>query len=257
MMGKISANSLTRSERNKILKALRNERITPPKVGQCIKVFDGEICRHPQYSHDSNDTGYQVIDIDEDLLHIALSLSPHYFNPETGRHQKIRPRVRRADEETRKPGSDLPKALWRSYLETALWSSNHSAGDEGEYPDPRGIDDGEPYDSEYSPEDIDDKSLERMAKVVRKFLKTPGVKTAIAEAYVEYGQEDAQVGHDLWLTQNGHGAGFWDGDYGDSDDTSTPAYILTKASENLGEMNLTSYQPKGTEDPEDAQIEVM
>ena len=25
------------------------------------------------------------------------------------------------------------------------------------------------------------------------------------------------IGHDFWLTRNGHGAGFWDGDYRDRD----------------------------------------
>ena len=38
-----------------------------------------------------------------------------------------------------------------------------------------------------------------------------------------------QAGHDFWLTRNGHGAGFWDGDwpepYGE---------MLTKASKNYG-----------------------
>ena len=38
------------------------------------------------------------------------------------------------------------------------------------------------------------------------------------------------IGHDLWLTRNGHGAGFWDGDYPDDiEDT------LTKGAEALGE----------------------
>jgi len=29
-------------------------------------------------------------------------------------------------------------------------------------------------------------------------------------------EDPSQVGHDFWLTRNGHGAGFWDGDYEDS-----------------------------------------
>ena len=28
-----------------------------------------------------------------------------------------------------------------------------------------------------------------------------------------YFSRDVSFGHNLWLTQNGHGAGFWDGDY--------------------------------------------
>lgn len=41
----------------------------------------------------------------------------------------------------------------------------------------------------------------------------------------------AQAGHDFALTRNGHGAGFWDGDW--------PVYgdLLTKASESFGEID--------------------
>ena len=31
----------------------------------------------------------------------------------------------------------------------------------------------------------------------------------LASAFLE-GIDDAQAGHDFWLTRNGHGAGFWD-----------------------------------------------
>jgi hypothetical protein len=27
------------------------------------------------------------------------------------------------------------------------------------------------------------------------------------------GKDESDVGHDLWLTRRGHGAGFWDGDW--------------------------------------------
>ena len=32
----------------------------------------------------------------------------------------------------------------------------------------------------------------------------------LAAAYDEHGYTPEQAGHDLWLTRNGHGAGFWD-----------------------------------------------
>jgi hypothetical protein len=42
-----------------------------------------------------------------------------------------------------------------------------------------------------------------------------------------------RAGHDVWLTRNGHGCGFWDGDW------SEPAATrLTKASKKFGEFNL-------------------
>jgi len=44
---------------------------------------------------------------------------------------------------------------------------------------------------------------------------------------------DEKAGHDFWLTRNGHGAGFWDGDWQE------PAGAeLSKASKAFGEINL-------------------
>lgn len=153
------------------------------------------------------------------------------------------------------PGSDLPRDIWNSFLETALWSSNYSAGDDGEFSDPRGLEDGDPLDKEYSPSDIDEEGLVRLAEVVRKFLKMPGVKDAIIVANVEYGQDDSRIGRDLWLTTQGHGAGYWDGDYGDEKNPNTPAHVLTKAARSLRhEFYLMPYAVG--DDPADAKIEV-
>ena len=46
--------------------------------------------------------------------------------------------------------------------------------------------------------------------------------------------DEAQAGHDLWLTRNGHGAGFDDGDWWDE------AFVsyATKFSKALGERNV-------------------
>lgn len=73
-MGKVSKDSLNATERNRLLKALRNEGVVPPKVGYCVRAFGGEICRHPKYSMPGSDTGYQVLEIDEDLVLAALSV---------------------------------------------------------------------------------------------------------------------------------------------------------------------------------------
>ena len=40
-------------------------------------------------------------------------------------------------------------------------------------------------------------------------------------------------GHDFWLTRNGHGAGFWDGDWEEA-----VGERLTKASEAFGQVDL-------------------
>lgn len=43
-----------------------------------------------------------------------------------------------------------------------------------------------------------------------------------------------QAGHDFWLTRNGHGAGFWENDYG----SETQNEMLTNACHEFGECNL-------------------
>lgn len=52
---------------------------------------------------------------------------------------------------------------------------------------------------------------------VANFLEIPEVQEAIKECSLE----GSEVGHDLWLTQNGHGVGFWDRDLGEHGDTLT------------------------------------
>ncbi len=44
----------------------------------------------------------------------------------------------------------------------------------------------------------------------------------------------ANAGHDFWLTRNGHGAGFWENDFG----TEEQCTALTAASKAFGECNL-------------------
>lgn len=63
---------------------------------------------------------------------------------------------------------------------------------------------GEPLDKNYRPEDIDLRSLHRMIEDCANF------KHWCREALAESKLSDEQAGHDLWLTRNGHGAGFWD-----------------------------------------------
>ena len=40
------------------------------------------------------------------------------------------------------------------------------------------------------------------------------------------------MAHDFWLTRNGHGTGFWDGDYPETGDR------LTELAKKFGECNL-------------------
>ena len=83
---------------------------------------------------------------------------------------------------------DIDKFI-SDYIAAALWSS---------------IDDNdEPLDSNYSIDDISEECLLKMKIDCKKFvLDNIGILT-----------ESDHPGHDFWLTRNGHGAGFWDGDY--------------------------------------------
>jgi len=78
-----------------------------------------------------------------------------------------------------------------SYLTTMLWSS---VGDNDE-----------PLDDVHSIEDISPEALAKSKKDIHEFCVQSGDLLD--------GLDEAQVGHDFWLTRCGHGAGFWDGDY--------------------------------------------
>lgn len=85
----------------------------------------------------------------------------------------------------------------RAYLECMLWSSTDESREDG----------GDPLDRNYSIEDIDPASLALAC------VEADAFALAHAEDLVEWSSE--QAGHDLWLTQNGHGTGYWDRDLAD------------------------------------------
>jgi len=77
-----------------------------------------------------------------------------------------------------------------AYIECALWSSTD--------------DDDNALDDNYSIEDIDKDCLSDMIEDCRIFQERH-------KADIQYNL--TRAGHDFWLTRNGHGAGFWDGDW--------------------------------------------
>ncbi len=100
----------------------------------------------------------------------------------------------------------------KQYIETALWSST----------DPDNND--EPLDSNFGLEDIDPKTLKIMKLDCAKFCR---------KNRTDIDNRNSRAGHDFWLTRNGHGAGFWDGDWPEP-----AATRLTKASRTFGEFYL-------------------
>ncbi len=120
-------------------------------------------------------------------------------------------------------------AFTRSYLETALWSSNDESNDQG----------GDPLDENYSIEDFTVEALRESIDDCKSFQETEA--EALEAAYghgPSYGPESA--GHDFWLTRNGHGAGFWDRGLGEIGER------LTRASKTYGSVYLMVYRGKVT-----------
>jgi len=81
-----------------------------------------------------------------------------------------------------------------AYLTCALWSSTDDAG--------------EPLDGSYSLTDIAPASIESARSDLAGFLDLCSEENV--NPFAELDAE--QVGHDFWLTRNGHGTGFWDRD---------------------------------------------
>lgn len=77
-----------------------------------------------------------------------------------------------------------------NYAVCALWSSTG--------------DDGTPLDENYDIQDISPESFAKMREDVTDFVNANRLLLARG------GQDEAQIGHDFWLTRNAHGAGFWD-----------------------------------------------
>lgn len=113
------------------------------------------------------------------------------------------------------------KSVLNSYLGIALWSS---VGD-----------DGEPLDAAYSISDIPKEEQAKAERDLDKFFAEADKLPPGDEGPSTYfeNQDPTRVAHDFWLTRNGHGAGFWDGNYPEPLDTQ-----LTKLAEQFGEVDL-------------------
>jgi len=100
-----------------------------------------------------------------------------------------------------------------AYIECALWLSHD--GDENYFDGP-----------DFGIEKLAPQTLAKMVEDCQKFQ----VENKLALD----GYPVTRAGHDFWLTRNGHGAGFWENDYG----SETQNEILTNACHELGEVNL-------------------
>ena len=77
-----------------------------------------------------------------------------------------------------------------AYIETMLWAETD-------------MDTDEPLEANFGVDDISPEAMEHITKDCTDFY----------ESFNSLWDDDEGAGHDFWLTRNGHGAGFWDGDY--------------------------------------------
>jgi hypothetical protein len=108
------------------------------------------------------------------------------------------------------------KEFWEAYMYAALWSSHDNERDE-------------PFDQNYSVENISAETMEEMLNVCKNFINKAGELLNGIKA------DDA--GHDFWLTQQHHGSGFWDRDY-PVPDAKLVGEKLTKIAHTFPEKNL-------------------
>lgn len=84
-------------------------------------------------------------------------------------------------------------AFTQGYIECALWAGANE--------------DGEPLDAEWTIFNISDNTLEEIIADCRDFQEFNFADLELAN---EMGRDDSHLGHDFFLSRNGHGTGFWD-----------------------------------------------
>ena len=110
-------------------------------------------------------------------------------------------------------------SVTKDFLVTALWCEMDEEDD--------------PLEDSYDLGDFATEALEKAEAIVSGFLSRPEVVELLEEAEeaeAAYGYN--QVGYDLWLTANGHGAGFWDRGLGEVGER------LTEIAKEIGEINV-------------------
>ena len=102
-----------------------------------------------------------------------------------------------------------------SYLETALWAEHNYDSEEDDSV-------SEHFDGDYCVSDFTDEARSKAEADCAELLNLlDDVHITEDETLLDRAdslQSYERIGHDFWLTRNGHGAGFWDGDYHDRND---------------------------------------
>lgn len=98
------------------------------------------------------------------------------------------------------------------YITCALWSESDQTRPDG----------GDPLDANYNVADITFPSQQKMRAECDAFMQANMVALTQYAALRTFNRSEGivweHIGHDFWLTRNGHGTGFWDRDCGDVGD---------------------------------------
>lgn len=93
------------------------------------------------------------------------------------------------------------KKILENYLEAAIFTDEEQVINTFEEDNP----DGNPDDIDFNIHNFDDDTIKKSTEDIENFLKAVG---SAAD-----GIDDTMLGHDFWLTRNGHGANFRDRGY--------------------------------------------
>ncbi len=102
-----------------------------------------------------------------------------------------------------------PEEFINGYIECALWLSTDNQDS--------------PLDCNYNRWDIAECTLEKMRADCESFFRSNWYLIQDDDVNQTKFARYERAGHDFWLTRNGHGAGFWDGDWPQHGDTLTAA----------------------------------
>jgi hypothetical protein len=146
----------------------------------------------------------------------AIAKATEWATDEEGRGQyqvrrspKGKPTLAERQVAAKRPARPKLDPFTRAYVEAALWSSTDESDEQG----------GDPLDKNYGIEDIDPKTMAAMVRDCADFQKRFDhlIEDDDSPAIRRWGRWEL-AGHEFWLTRNGHGAGFGDGNFPKHDD---------------------------------------
>jgi hypothetical protein len=120
-------------------------------------------------------------------------------------------------------GSANLDAFTSAYVQAALFSTNDESDESG----------GNPLDDNYGPEHLSPDALAIIKAECARFQEFYGEHFTEENCTYTECSVDEYAAHDFWLTRNGHGAGFWDGDWNEP-----VATLLTEAAKSFGSCDL-------------------